>query len=83
MRFIMSSIIDDKITSNYTIEVRNMLQKAPIAISDPLLLANSQYHQSMLKKMVNFFNNNQEFNKHCMLVLSNQYDGLVLVDDPN
>ena len=83
MRFIMSSIIDDKITSNYTIEVRNMLQKAPIAISDPLLLTNSQYHQSMLKKMVNFFNNNQEFNKHCMLVLSNQYDGLVLVDDPN
>ena len=83
IRFIMSNAIGDKITSNYTLEVRNMLQKAPIAISDPILVANSQYHQSMLKKMVNFFNNNQEFNKHCMLVLSNQYDGLILVNDPD
>ncbi|MBO7085092.1 hypothetical protein J6W20_04225 [bacterium] len=79
----MSNAIGDKITSNYTLEVRNMLQKAPIAISDPILVANSQYHQSMLKKMVNFFNNNQEFNNHCMLVLSNQYDGLILVNDPD
>lgn len=83
IRFIMGSMIDDKITNNYTIEVRNMLQKSPIAISDPLLLANSQYHQTMLKKIAKFYNANQEFNKHCMLVLSNQYDGLILVDDPD
>ena len=37
----------------------------------------------MLKKIAKFYNANQEFNKHCMLVLSNQYDGLVLVDDPD
>lgn len=79
----MGSVIDHKTTSNYTLNIRNMLQKAPIAISDPVLVVNSQYHQNMLKKVVNFFNNNQAFKDHCTLILSNQYDGLILVDDPN
>ena len=83
IRFIMGSVIDHKTTSNYTLNIRNMLQKAPIAISDPVLVVNSQYHQNMLKKVVNFFNNNQAFKDHCTLILSNQYDGLILVDDPN
>ena len=83
LRMIMGNFINESTTSNYTMEIKNILQKAPIAISDPLLIINSQFHQNILKKIVKFFNNNQEFNKHCMLALSNQYDGLILVDDVN
>ncbi|MBQ3621442.1 hypothetical protein II941_01300 [bacterium] len=79
----MGALVNNNISNNYPMQIRNLVQKAPMMISNPLLINNSQYHQNIIKKVVNFFNNNQEFNQYCLLVLSNQYDGLILVNNPD
>ena len=83
LELVMGALVNNNISNNYPIEIRNLVQKAPMMISNSLLINNSQYHQNIVKKVVNFFNNNQEFNQHCLLVLSNQYDGLILVNNPD
>lgn len=83
LELVMGALVNNNISNNYPMQIRNLVQKAPMMISNPLLINNSQYHQNIIKKVVNFFNNNQEFNQYCLLVLSNQYDGLILVNNPD
>lgn len=83
LELVMGALVNNNISNNYPVQIKNLVQKAPMMISNPLLINNSQYHQNIIKKVVNFFNNNQEFNQYCLLVLSNQYDGLILVNNPD
>ena len=57
------------------------MQDAKIFLSDPLLVKNEEKYQTILKKLVQFNKQNEDFIKHCTLIISNQYDGLVLVND--
>ena len=81
MQFIINQNIPDKTITRYCVEVRNIMQDAKIFLSDPLLVKNEEKYQTILKKLVQFNKQNEDFIKHCTLIISNQYDGLVLVND--
>lgn len=69
-------------TSNYSDEIKAMFNNAPFHISDPLVLSQSSYHQTILKTLSTFHAQNPDFVKHCLIITSNQYNGIILVDDP-
>ena len=69
-------------TSNYSDEIKAMFNNAPFHVSDPLTLSQSSYHQTIIKTLSTFHQQNPDFVKHCLLITSNQYNGIILVDDP-
>ena len=69
-------------TTNYSDEIKAMFNDAPFHVSDPLTLSQSPYHQTILKTLSTFHQQNPEFVKHCLIITSNQYNGIILVDDP-
>ncbi|MBQ5544027.1 MAG: hypothetical protein IIT97_03780, partial [Mycoplasmataceae bacterium] len=81
IQFIINNNIRNKTINAYSIDIRNILQDTLIAISDPLLVSKVKQHQVLLSKLVNFIKKNKDFNKYCTLVLSNKYDGLILIND--
>ena len=81
MQFIINENVNDKTIASYSIELRNMIQDTKIHLSDPLLVTKTQQYQTILKKLVRFSKQNEEFSKYCTLIISNQYDGLILVND--
>ena len=81
IQFTISKNITNKSIASYSVDIRNILQDTLIAISDTLLISKTQQYQNILKKLVKFIKVNNDFNKHCTLVLSNEYDGLILIDD--
>ena len=81
IQFIINNSINNKTINAYSIDIRNILQDTLIEISDPLLVSKVQQHQLLLSKLVNFIKKNKDFNKYCTLVLSNKYDGLILIND--
>ena len=81
IQFIINNDINNKTINAYSIDIRNILQDTLIGISDPLLVSKVQQHQLLLSKLVNFIKKNKDFNKYCTLVLSNKYDGLILIND--
>ncbi|MBO6104199.1 hypothetical protein J6P04_04175 [bacterium] len=69
-------------TTSYNDEIKAMFNDAPFHVSDPLTLSQSPYHQTILKTLSTFHQQNPEFVKHCLIITSNQYNGIILVDDP-
>ena len=81
IQFTITKNNTNKSIASYSVDIRNILKDTIIDISDTLLVSKTEQYQNILKKLVQFMKLNDQFNQHCTLVLSNEYDGLILVDD--